>query len=197
MVPGKRHQFVIPAQAGIQNDMPCRLLDSGLRRNDEEESLPATTNGGEKNQMLRRLLLLLPALALALLIAGGGGHAADEAGRTEKRAFVTVADAPGDGEKVLAAAVSRRLAKKGFKQATAFEASIYEVQGSVRLNPGPGNKQTVKIVWVVFDPNGKQLGVVSQEKVIRNGSLDKRWGGAADAAAQAAVADILGLLPRE
>ena len=147
--------------------------------------------------MQRRLFLLLPPIALTLLLSGSGNAADEAAGGTDKRAFVTVVGAPGDGETVLAAAVSRRLAKAGFKPATAFEASIYEVQGSVRLNPGPGNKQTVKIVWVVFDPNGTQLGVVSQEKIIRNGSLDNRWGKAADAAAQAAAADILALLPRD
>ena len=136
--------------------------------------------------------LVFTALVSLAAIAPVGQAAGDE-----KRAFVTVAGAPGDGETVLAAAVSRRLAKAGFKEATAFEASIYEVQGSVRLTPGPGSKQTVKIVWVVFDPNGTQLGVVSQEKIIRNGSLDKRWGKAADAAAQAAAADILALLPRD
>jgi hypothetical protein len=149
---------------------------------------------------MRRMTRTLPTLftfvvaALMSIVAiAPVGQAAEE----DKRAFVTVVGAPGDGETVLAAAVSRRLAKAGFKPATAFEASIYEVQGSVRLNPGPGAKQTVKIVWVVFDPNGTQLGVVSQEKVIRNGSLDKRWGKAADAAAQAAAADILALLPRD
>ena len=147
--------------------------------------------------MQRRLFLLLPAIALTLLLSGSGNAADEAVSGTDKRTFVTVVGAPGDGETVLAAAVSRRLAKAGFKPATAFEASIYEVQGSVRLNPGPGSKQTVKIVWVVFDPNGTQLGVVSQEKIIRNGSLDKRWGKAADAAAQAAAADILALLPRE
>ena len=137
------------------------------------------------------------ALVFAALLSLGAITPVGQAAEDEKRAFVTVAGAPGDGETVLAAAVSRQLAKAGYRQATAFEARIYEVQGSVRLNPAPGSKQTVEIVWVVFDPNGTQLGVVSQEKVIRNGSLDKRWGKAADAAAQAAVADILALLPRD
>ena len=149
---------------------------------------------------MRRMTRKLPtlfALVVAALISLAAIAPVGQAAEDERRAFVTVVGAPGDGETVLAAAVSRRLAKAGFKPATAFEASIYEVQGSVRLNPGPGSKQTVKIVWVVFDPNGTQLGVVSQEKIIRNGSLDKRWGKAADAAAQAAAADILALLPRE
>ena len=148
--------------------------------------------------MLGRWLTRLGSpLALALLFAGSGGHAADDAAAlTERRAFVTVAGAPGDGERALAAAVSRRLAKAGIKEATAFEASIYEIQGTVRVTPASGNKDKVRIVWVVFSPDGKQLGVVSQERFIRKGSLDRTWGGAADAAAQGAVADIVKLLPR-
>jgi hypothetical protein len=48
----------------------------------------------------------------------------------------------------------------------------------------------------VFGPDGNQLGVTRQTKDVRKGSLDKRWGGAADAAAAAATGDIAKLLPR-
>ena len=147
-------------------------------------------------RMFSRLLTLLAAIPLVLVLAASALHAAAEAAGVEKRAFVTVAGAPGDGEKALAAAVTKRLAAAGLKAATAFEASIYEIQGTVRLTPASGTKEKVRIVWVVFSPEGKQLGVVSQERFIRKGSLDRKWGGAADAAAQGAVADILKLLPR-
>jgi hypothetical protein len=111
-------------------------------------------------------------------------------------AYVSVAGAPGDGEQALAAALARRLSAKGVKQATALEADVYDVQGTVRVTSAPGGKQSVRIVWVVFGPNGDQLGVVSQTKEVRKGALDKRWGPAADAAAAAAAADILKLLPQ-
>lgn len=110
-------------------------------------------------------------------------------------AYVSVAGAPGDGEQALGAALARRLSAKGVKQATALEADVYDVQGTVRVTSAPGGKQSVRIVWVVFGPNGDQLGVVSQTKEVRKGALDKRWGPAADAAAAAAAADILKLLP--
>jgi len=82
------------------------------------------------------------------------------------------------------------------KEATAFEANAYDVQGTVRVTPAPGGKETVTIVWVVFGPDGNQLGVTRQTKDVRKGSFDKRWGGAADAAAEAAAGDIAKLLPR-
>lgn len=111
-------------------------------------------------------------------------------------AYVSVAGAPGDGEQALAAALAKCLSAKGVKQATALEADVYDVQGTVRVTSAPGGKQSVRIVWVVFGPNGDQLGVVSQTKEVRKGALDKRWGPAADAAAAAAAADILKLLPQ-
>jgi hypothetical protein len=111
-------------------------------------------------------------------------------------AYVSVAGAPGDGEQALALALMRRLSAMGVKEATAFEANVYDVQGTVRVTPAPGGKQTVTIVWVVFGPDGNQLGVTRQTKDVRKGSLDKRWGRAADAAAAAATGDIAKLLPR-
>ena len=120
-------------------------------------------------------------------------QAADQA---ERFAYVTVAGAPGDGEEALAAALSRRLARIGLAPATAFQANVYEVQGAVRLAPAGKGKESVTIVWVVLGPDGQQLGVVRQMRDIRKGSLDKRWGPAADAAAEAAASDIAALLPR-
>ena len=125
-------------------------------------------------------------------VAADSGAAGSGAGLS---AYVSVAGAPGDGEQALVAALTRRLSAIGVKQATAFEANIYDVQGTVRVTSAPGGKQTVTIVWVVFGPDGTQLGVTRQTKDVRKGSLDKRWGGAADAAAEAAAADIVKLLP--
>jgi hypothetical protein len=113
----------------------------------------------------------------------------------EPLAYVSVAGAPGDGEQALAAALSRQLAARGVKPATAFQANVYEVQGTVRLAPAAKGKQSVTIVWVVLGPDGTQLGITRQSKDVRKGSLDKTWGVAAEAAAAAAAADIVKLIP--
>ena len=115
---------------------------------------------------------------------------------TAKLAYVTVAGAPGDGEQALAAALSRQLAGRGLTPADAFQANVYEVQGTVKVAPVGKGKQSVTIIWVVLDPGGTQLGVTRQTKTVRKGSLDKRWGAAAEAAAAAAAADIAKLIPR-
>ncbi len=111
-------------------------------------------------------------------------------------AYVSVAGAPGDGEEALAAALSRQLAARGLKPATAFQANVFEVQGTVRIAPGAKGKASVTIVWVVLGPDGSQLGITRQTKDVRKGSLDKKWGAAADAAAAAAAEDIVKLIPR-
>ena len=142
------------------------------------------------------MLRVFLAVLFGTILAVPPGEAANEGPEASapRSAYVTVAGAPGDGEKALAAAVSKRLAAAGLKTATAFEASVYEIQGTVRLTPASGSKDKVRIIWVVFNPEGKQLGVVSQERFIRKGSLDRNWGGAADAAAKGAAADIVKLL---
>jgi hypothetical protein len=112
-------------------------------------------------------------------------------------AYVTVVGAPGDGEQALAAALTRRLAAAGLKPATGFQANVYEIQGSVRVAAASGGKESVRIVWVVLSPDGTQLGVVRQTNEVRKGSLDRKWGGAADAAASDAAAQIAGLFPKD
>lgn len=111
-------------------------------------------------------------------------------------AYVTVAGAPGDGDQSLAAALSRQLEARGLKPANAFQANVYEVQGTVRVTQAAKGKERVVIVWVVLGPDGNQLGVTRQNKDVRKGSLDKSWGKAAEAAAGAAAEDIAKLIPR-
>jgi hypothetical protein len=130
-------------------------------------------------------LMVLQAPALAI-----------ESETTGPFAYVSVAGAPGDGEQALAAALSRQLAARGLQPATAFQANVYEVQGTVHLAPAGKGKERVTIIWVVLGPDGNQLGVTRQTKDVRKGSLDKKWGPAAEAAAAAAAADIVKLLPR-
>lgn len=111
-------------------------------------------------------------------------------------AFVDVAGAPGDGEQALERALSNRLLDSGFAITGTPTANAYEIQGTVRLSPAEHGRENVRIDWTVFSPEGTRLGNVTQVKEIRKGSLDRTWGPAADAAADAAAQDILKLLPQ-
>jgi hypothetical protein len=130
-------------------------------------------------------------LGLLLLIAAPA-LAADEL-----VAFIDVAGAPGDGEQALASALKRRLAAKGVKSVNRPAVGVYEVQGTVRMSPATRGKETIRIHWTVFGPEGTRLGNITQTRIVRKGSLDRRWGAAADMAAGAAAKDILKLLPQQ
>jgi hypothetical protein len=107
-----------------------------------------------------------------------------------------VAGAPGDGQRSLTTALKKRLYAGGVKLANGTAANVYMVKGSVKLVETSGGKQSIRIDWLVLDPSGKKLGTVSQQNTIPKGSLNGPWGAIADAAASAAAAKIINLLPK-
>ncbi len=142
--------------------------------------------------------ILLVAISASML--GGAALAAEPEVETlktvsEPLVHVAVADAPGDGETALAAALAKRLAAAGLKEGSPHSAEIYLIEGAVELAPASRGRQSVRIDWRVYGPDGSTLGGVSQTKLVRRGSLDKKWGAAADAAARAAAGGIAKLIP--
>ena len=133
------------------------------------------------------------ALGICLLVLSASQTRAADAGAA--LAFVDVAGAPGDGEQALAAALRKRLLAAGVKPASTLADNVYSVEGIVQVTQAKSGKQSVRIDWTIFDPDGNQLGFVTQTNDVRKGSLDKSWGAAADEAAGAAIGDILKLLP--
>ena len=107
-----------------------------------------------------------------------------------------VTGAPGDGSRSLTTALKKRLYSGGVKLANAGAGNVYTVKGIVSLTGAGAGKETIRIDWQVIDPSGKRLGTVSQQNVIPKGSLNGPWGAIADAAAGAAAAGIIKLLPR-
>jgi hypothetical protein len=109
-------------------------------------------------------------------------------------AYISVAGAPGDGEQALAAALGKRLSAAGVKTATSLAANVYSVEGIVKMTAIKGGRQNVRIDWTIFGPDGNTLGGVSQTRIVRKGSLDRKWGPTADAAARAAAWEISKLI---
>jgi hypothetical protein len=146
---------------------------------------------------MRAALVIGLALVAALFAAfPAAAETAAEGESPGSFAYVTVVGAPGDGDQALTTALNHELTARGFKLASSFQANVYEVQGTVRLQPVSKSKESVTIIWVVLGPDGTQLGITRQTKVIRKGSLAKNWGKAATAAAAAAAQDIDKLIPR-
>jgi len=109
-------------------------------------------------------------------------------------AYIAVAGAPGDGEQALAAALGKRLSAAGVKTATSLAANVYSVEGIVKVTAVKAGRQSVRIDWTIFGPDGNTLGGVSQTRIVRQGSLDRKWGPTADAAARAAASEIAKLI---
>lgn len=107
-----------------------------------------------------------------------------------------VTGAPGDGSRSLTTAIKKRLYSGGVKLANAGAGNVYTVKGIVSLTAAGAGKENIRIDWQVIDSSGKRLGTVSQQNVIPKGSLNGPWGPIADAAAGAAAAGIIKLLPR-
>ena len=139
-----------------------------------------------------RVVLLVMSLLLSTQ-----AFAAEAPQPQERLAYVTVAGAPGDGEQALTKALYDALAPRGVKPASFTDTSVYEIEVLVRVEPESKTMQKVTINWIVFDVEGNTLGHVSQKKSVRKGSLDKRWGPAAKAAAGAAAGEIMDLIQKK
>jgi hypothetical protein len=107
-----------------------------------------------------------------------------------------VSGAPGDGQRSLTTALKKRLYAGGIKLANGTTENVYMVKVSVVMSDASGGKQSIRIDWLVLDPAGRRLGTVSQQNTIPRGSLNGPWGAVADAAAGAAAAGIIKLLPK-
>jgi hypothetical protein len=138
-------------------------------------------------------LAVIAALFVVFPAAAETGAAGDS---VAPFAYVTVVGAPGDGDQALTSALNNELTARGLKLASSFQANVYEVQGTVRMQPVSKSKQSVTIIWVVLGPDGTQRGITRQTRTIHKGSLDRKWGRAATAAAAAAAEDIDKLIPR-
>lgn len=137
--------------------------------------------------MFRSAFAGVAAIVLASFVVMGVSAAA----AAERWAYIDVAGAPGDGEEALENALSNQLLDRGFTVTGTPAAEAYEIQGMVRLFPAGRGEETIRIDWTVFGPQGTRLGNVTQTNVIPKGSLNRRWGSAADAAASAAAQDIM------
>ncbi len=145
-----------------------------------------------RSAFLGLLLTILPSIWAMIASAA----VAQERLVQERWAYIDVVGAPGDGEEALENALSDQLLNRGFAVTGTPAAQAYEIQGMVRLFPAGRGEQTIRIDWTVFGPEGLHLGNVTQTNVIPKGSLNRRWGPAAEAAASAAAQDIMQYIPQ-
>jgi len=160
------------------------------------QSEAAVANTSSANEPVRTAALSSSGAAANPTPAAAPAATASISGSGPITAMVpSVTGAPGDGSVSLTSALQRELARSGIALADRPTGNTYRVEGRVKLGQSQNGKQPIQIDWHVKDPQGKQLGTVSQKNEIPEGSLDGEWGKVADAAASAAAQGILKLLP--
>ena len=108
-----------------------------------------------------------------------------------------VTGAPGDDKQAHTAAMTAALAQEKLTVVPGERgADALAVVGTVTIDRPQSGHQRVAITWALLEPDGKQLGVVTQENAVPQGSLDGRWGEVANAVAQAAAPGILALIEK-
>lgn len=108
-----------------------------------------------------------------------------------------VTGAPGDGKQSLTAAMTAALMQAKLTVVPGERSGdALSVVGTVTLDRPQNGRQRVAITWALLEPDGKQLGVVTQENAVPQGSLDRRWGEVANAVAEAAAPGILALIEK-
>jgi len=108
-----------------------------------------------------------------------------------------VAGAPGDGKDALKLAMAAALTQAQIKVLPGDgDGNSLAVVGNVALEAPQRGLQKVSITWALLQPDGQQLGVVTQENAVPQGSLDGRWGEIANAVARAAAPGILALIEK-
>ncbi|MFT3672322.1 hypothetical protein [Aestuariivirga sp.] len=111
-------------------------------------------------------------------------------------AVPSVKGATGSGNKELTIAMRDALQQAGWPILTAARGDALTVQGRVVIGEAHGATQSVKIVWDVLTPDGKNLGNLKQDNAVPAGSLDKEWGDNARYAAEAAAEGIFSLIQK-
>lgn len=105
-----------------------------------------------------------------------------------------VTGAPGDGNQALAQAMRAVLVHGPFGLAETADDATHVVHGAVVADPPDKAAQRIEIRWRITTPDGMEVGEAKQENLVPAGQLDRRWGGVAMLAAQAAADGIAEIL---
>ena len=107
-----------------------------------------------------------------------------------------VTGAPGDGNAALKRSMAVALGGGGLKLASNSEEAVFTVTANVDVGEPEKGAQAVKILWLVKDVDGKEVGRAEQANAVPAGSLDGRWGRTAAFVAAAAMDGIMAVIKR-
>ncbi len=107
-----------------------------------------------------------------------------------------VTGAPGDGNAALKRSMAVALGGGGLKIARNPDEAVFTVTANVDVGVPEKGAQAVKILWLVKDVDGQEVGRAEQANAVPAGSLDGRWGRTAAFVAAAAMDGIITVINR-
>ncbi|MFC3229625.1 hypothetical protein ACFOGJ_20420 [Marinibaculum pumilum] len=119
---------------------------------------------------------------------------APKAAPTARFFVFDVSGAPGDGNAALARSMKRILTASGVPFAPEMTAEAYILAGSVAMKAAGQGQEQVTIDWTLFAPDGEEIGTVTVENLVPQGSLDGAWGPIADAASTGSAEGMIQLI---
>jgi len=175
-----------------------RLRDpQGNIVNERSDSLAAPTHEWDDGNAARiEQLAAAGAAGFAALATSDTPKEAPGGGRI-RVAIRKISGAPGDGNKSLASSLTAVLKHRDIELVDPANGKPdLAVDCDVKVDPEPGGKQHIKIVWHVARAAGGEVGQVAQENDVPHGRLDGPWGDIAYSVAMAAEGGIMQLVDR-
>jgi hypothetical protein len=148
----------------------------------------ATAGWSRGDSELARALALPAAPALAKLIQGNAPL--PSGGLNPVVAVREVQGAPGDGDRALTRAMGAALQRTELTVAAPGAKGDYVLTGTVAVSPPDGQRQRVKVLWILARADGSEIGRINQENAVPAGSLDRAWGDVAYAVTGAAAPGV-------
>jgi len=105
-----------------------------------------------------------------------------------------VSDAPGDGNYSLTRSIAFALGDSGMTVVKSPDRAEHFLKGRVHLDSPESGQQKVEIIWIVTDPDDREIGRARQRNSVPAGAFDGRWGQSAVMISMAAVGAIRNIL---
>ncbi|GAB0116209.1 hypothetical protein [Acidisoma sp. 7E03] len=104
--------------------------------------------------------------------------------------FSGVTGAPGDGDTSLSREMRKDIVGTGVLLVDQQDQADYLMRAVVKKTSVNAQTDHIEIAWIIDDPNGKEVGRVTQLHDIPKGSLDSFWGDVAVVAASEAAGGV-------
>ena len=91
-------------------------------------------------------------------------------------AVVAVEGAPGDGNEMLKNAFVAVLKDSGLPVTANPENAVIQIFGKVEITDQTLKRETIEINWIFLEPNGCEIGEMTQSNSVEKGRVHSKWG---------------------